>query len=394
MEFLQNTHIDFMKYRRYWVGFSIVLSVVSILAVFVHGKLNVGVDFVGGTQLTLQFRERPEVDELRRVLAAAGLEDAQIQRFGEEGSNEVLIRTPVAAESATANQERILAALDARYPGEGAGLDLNRAGAGAVADLLVQLDPEGVVAAGGDTAVAYYQGIAEAVLDARQEQGIFTSWEEVGAAEGVGPETLAALRQNARIGELALLGAENVGPQVGKELRTKGILAVVLSLVGMLIYVWIRFELRFGIGAVVASFHDVLVVLGLYALMDFEFNLTTVAAFLTLIGYSVNDTVVIFDRVRENLRLTRREPVVEVINRSLNQTLSRTVMTSGTTLLATGALLVFGGDVLRGFAFVLTVGILVGTYSSLYVAGPFVILWEEFFGKRRAAAAKGATKAA
>jgi len=394
MEFLQHTDIDFMKYRRYWVGISTVLSVVSILAVFVHGKLNVGVDFAGGTQLTLQFRERPEVDELRGVLGAAGLDDAQIQRFGEEGSNEVLIRTPVAAESATANQERILAALDARFPGEGAGLDLNRAGAGAVAGLLVQLDPEGVVAGGGDTAVAYYEGVAEAILDARQEQGIFTSWEEVGAVEGVGPETLAALRQSARLGELALLGAENVGPQVGRELRTKGILAVVLSLIGMLIYIWIRFELRFGIGAVVASFHDVLVVLGLYALMDFEFNLTTVAAFLTLIGYSVNDTVVIFDRVRENLRLTRREPVVEVINRSLNQTLSRTVLTSGTTLLATGALLAFGGDVLRGFAFVLTVGIVVGTYSSLYVAGPFVILWEEVFGKRRAAAAKGATKAA
>jgi preprotein translocase subunit SecF len=137
-----------------------------------------------------------------------------------------------------------------------------------------------------------------------------------------------------------------------------------------------------------------MVVLGLYALLDFEFNLTTVAAFLTLVGYSVNDTVVIFDRVRENLRLTRRAPLLEVINRSVNQTLSRTVLTSGTTLLATGALLIWGGDVLRGFAFVLSVGIVVGTYSSVYVASPFAVLWEELTSRRRAAAGKGAPKAA
>jgi preprotein translocase subunit SecF len=196
------------------------------------------------------------------------------------------------------------------------------------------------------------------------------------------------------VGTFALLGAENVGPQVGRELRIKGIWAVILSLVGMLVYIWIRFELRFGIGAVLASFHDVMVVLGLYALMDYEFNLTTVAAFLTLVGYSVNDTVVIFDRVRENLRLTRRVPLLEVINRSVNETLSRTVLTSGTTLLATTALFIWGGDVLRGFAFVLTAGIIVGTYSSVYMASPFVILWEELFSRRRAAAGKDASKAA
>lgn len=392
MEFLRDTRIDFMKARRAWVVVSVILTVASIVAVFVHGRLNIGVDFAGGTQLTLQYQEEPEVDEIRRVLVGAGLE-AEIQRFGDAGSNEVLIKTPVADEGAQANQERILAALDERYNPEGRGLDLNRSGADAVAGLLLRLDPEGVAEAGGEAAVGYYDGIAESILDRREDLAILSSWDQVAAAEGVSPEIATALEENARLGEIALLGAENVGPQIGQELRRKGILAVVLSMLGMLAYIWVRFELRFGIGAVVATFHDVIVVLGLYALMDYEFNLTTVAAFLTLVGYSVNDTVVIFDRVRENLRLTRREPLLEVINRSINQNLSRTVLTSGTTLLATGALLAFGGDVLRGFAFVLCVGIVVGTYSSIYVASPFTVLWEEL-SSRRAAGQKRPSKAA
>lgn len=333
------------------------------------------------------------MDEIRAILTGAGLEDVQIQRFGEAGSNEVLVKTPVAEEGAVENQERILAALDQRYNADARGLDLNRAGADSVAGLIISLDPEGLVEQGGETARSYYTGVAEAILDVREDTGIIASWEKVASAEGVSPETLEALQENAHLGAIGLLGAENVGPQIGRELRTKGILAVVLSLIGMLVYIWVRFELRFGIGAVIASFHDVIVVLGLYALLDFEFNLTTVAAFLTLVGYSVNDTVVIFDRVRENLRLTRREPLMELINRSLNQTLTRTILTSGTTLLATSSLLVLGGDVLRGFAFVLTVGIVVGTYSSVYVAAPFAILWEELTS-RRATTQKGTSKAA
>jgi preprotein translocase SecF subunit len=150
----------------------------------------------------------------------------------------------------------------------------------------------------------------------------------------------------------------------------------------MLAYIWIRFELHFGIGALVASFHDVLIVLGFFTLAGFEFNLTTIAGFLTLVGYSVNDTVVVFDRVRENLRQGPRGDLAEVMNRSINQTLSRTLLTGGTTLLATGALLFLGGEVLRGFAFIIVVGILVGTYSSIYIASPFALWWDTTFGRR------------
>ncbi|PYQ54842.1 MAG: protein translocase subunit SecF [Acidobacteria bacterium] len=177
-----------------------------------------------------------------------------------------------------------------------------------------------------------------------------------------------------------MLGIENVGPQIGGELRRQGFLAVVMSMLGMLAYIWFRFELRFGIGAVMASIHDVVVTLLFFWAFGFEFNLITVAAFLTLIGYSTNDTAVIFDRVRENMRKSRRKPLIEVMNESINETLSRTIMTGGLTFLTVLALLILGGDVLRGFAFVMTVGIIVGTYSSVYVASPFALLWERYFG--------------
>jgi len=380
MEFLRDTNIDFMKYRKGFVVISVALLIVSVLAVFVHGKLNMGIDFAGGTQLTLQFQERPEVNDLRSVLEAAGFDDVLIQRFGEATANEVLIKTPQAeGGSEEGSQDAVLGALDKEYNPQ-ASFDLNRSGAEAIGDLLAKLDPEGVTAEGGETAKSYYTGIGQSIVDARQKDGIFTSWDEVKNAKDVSQSVFDALEKNASLGTYSLLAAEHVGPQIGEELRTKGILAVVLSLIGMLLYIWFRFELRFGVGALVAVFHDVMVVLGLYALMDFEFNLTSIAAFLTLVGYSVNDTVVIFDRVRENMRRSRREPLRDILNASINQTLSRTMLTSGTTLLAVGALLLFGGDVLRGFSFVLTVGIVVGTYSSVYVASPFAMLWETLFG--------------
>ncbi len=328
------------------------------------------------------------------MLEQEGLRDIQIQRFGERDANEVIVKTPVAKNSEEGQQNQVTAALDQRLNAGSGKMDLNRAGSAAVAELLLQNDPAGVASEGGATAKSYYEGIAEKVLDHRQSVGIFSSWDQVSKAEGVTPAIVDVLKKNATLGKYSLVGAENVGPQIGSELRKKGILAVVLSLVGMLLYIWFRFELRFGMGALVAVFHDVMVVLGLYAIFNFEFNLTTVAAFLTLVGYSVNDTVVIFDRVRENMRKSRRQPLIEILNDSINQTLTRTILTSGTTLVAVGAILWLGGDVLRGFSFVLTIGIVVGTYSSVYVASPFALLWEELFGSQAKARREKKSKAA
>jgi preprotein translocase subunit SecF len=394
MELFRDTHIDFMKYRKFWIVVSIALVVVGIFSVFVHGKLNIGIDFAGGTQLTVQFDERPEVDRLRRVLTRAGI-DPQIQRFGEADANEVLIKTPTAEGTEEGSRDAVVRALDAEFnEGGGAPLDLNRDGTAEITALLMQRDPEGMIASEADreAAGAHYEGVAEAVLEARRETGLIASWEQVESAPGVSPAVAEVLRDDASLGSFSVIGVENVGPQMGRELRQKGILAVVLSLFGMLAYIWLRFELRFGVGALMASIHDVLVALGLFALFGYEFNLTTIAAFLTLIGYSVNDTVVIFDRVRENMHASPTEPLVGVMNRSLNETLSRTVLTSGTTLLAAGALFVLGGDVLRGFSFVLAIGVIVGTYSSIYIASPFALLWEQMFGGAARARRAGGKK--
>jgi preprotein translocase subunit SecF len=173
-----------------------------------------------------------------------------------------------------------------------------------------------------------------------------------------------------------------VGPTVGKQLEKQAGLATLYSMLGMLVYLWFRFQLIYGVAAVVACFHDTLITVGAFALTNQEISLTVIAAILTLVGYSMNDTIVVFDRIRENLRLSRRESLPDVVNRSINQTLSRTVLTSGLTFLTVLSLYIFGGAVLRGFSFALVVGILIGTYSSIAVAAPMLVAWQEWRAKR------------
>lgn len=381
MEILRKTNIDFMKYRKFWVVVSLALVAVGVFTVFLHGKLNIGIDFAGGTQVNVQLLERPNVETLREQLRAKGL-DAQIQRFGAEEENEIILKTREGENAQEGSQAAITAALDSLYnPDRGNRLDLNTTTADELAQFLVTANPDRVAAQDPGAVGAHYQGVAQAAIRKRSADGIFGSWDSLSGVAGVSPAVVDALKRGAYIGKLAIVGVEHVGPQIGEELRKQGFWAVALSFLGMLAYIWVRFELRFGVGAIMACIHDVLVTLGLYALAGYEFNLTTIAAFLTLIGYSVNDTVVIFDRIRENMRKNRREPLITVMNRSINETLSRTILTGGSVLLSLIALLIWGGDVIRGFAFVLTVGILVGTYSSIYVASPFALLWERMFGR-------------
>jgi preprotein translocase subunit SecF len=369
MEILHDINIDFMKYRKFWILVSLALVILGFTALFVHGELNIGIDFAGGTQITLQFREKPNVDRLRGVLQGAGLEEVTIQRIGRESENQVMVRTRLMKGQEEGSLPKVSAALDrALNPGQAGKPDLNRIGADALAGVL------------GGGAPEQSMKTAEAIIAKRRESGLFHSWDDLAGLGGLSPAGLEGLKQRTAMGNFTVIGTENVGPQIGQELRKRGFYAVALSLLGMLIYIWYRFELRFGVGAVMASIHDVLVTLGLFAVFGFEFNLTTIAAFLTLIGYSMNDTVVIFDRIRENMRKNRRKPLLETMNDSINQTLSRTLLTGGLTLLSVLSLLALGGEVLRGFAFVMTVGILVGTYSSIYVASPFALLWEQYFG--------------
>jgi preprotein translocase subunit SecF len=187
-------------------------------------------------------------------------------------------------------------------------------------------------------------------------------------------------------------GVQVVGPTVGKQLEKQAGLATLYSMLGMLIYLWFRFQLIYGVAAVVACFHDTLITVGAFALTNQEISLTVIAAILTLVGYSMNDTIVVFDRIRENLRLSRRESLPDVVNRSINQTLSRTVLTSGLTFLTVLSLFIFGGQVLRGFSFALVIGILIGTYSSIAVAAPMLVAWQESRAGRGKPAALPAAK--
>lgn len=378
MDLLRDTQFDFLKYRKIWITISFVTMAIGLFGYFFHGKVNIGVDFAGGTQLTLKFRERPDIEALRGLVADAGFKESQIQRFGGEADNEVMIRTPIVEGTEEGSAPQVMAALSSRYNSSLVGRpDLNQIGAMAVAQLLAGADPDGV---GGVEGAARYEAVADSILALRRDLGMFTSWDQVAGAGALSPASLAALRERAELGSFAVLAIENVGPQVGAELRKRGILAVVGAMLGMLLYIWIRFELRFAIGATMAVLHDVIVTLGFFYWAGHEFNLTTIAAFLTLIGYSVNDTVVTFDRVRENLRRHRTADMLALMNKSINQTLSRTLITAGTTLLASLTLYLFGGDVIRGFAFVMSIGVVVGTYSSIYIAGPFALAWESWFG--------------
>ncbi len=183
-----------------------------------------------------------------------------------------------------------------------------------------------------------------------------------------------------------------VGPTVGRQLEKQATLATLYSMLGMLVYLWFRFQLIYGVAAVIACFHDTLITVGAFALTGREISLTVIAAILTLVGYSMNDTIVVFDRIRENLRISRREPLTDLVNRSINQTLSRTVLTSGLTFLTVLSLFIFGGQVLNGFSFALVVGILIGTYSSIAIAAPMLVAWQERRAKKGRAAALPAAR--
>jgi preprotein translocase subunit SecF len=383
MRFLANTNFPFLKYRHIGLAVSLVLILAGLASIGWGPSLKLGVDFSGGTQLTLKFREEPDLARVRRALEALRLGDVTIQRFDEPELHEFLVRVQNPGQEgdfSKAMVEALEKEFNAASPG---GLQLNSMGMEALRDALAEADPEKV----GGTLEArrqHYQPQAAALLALRKEKGIFQGAGDLDQVQELSPAVRAYLKQEGRFGQFTVLAADAVGPLVGKDLRNKAAQAVIFSLLGMLVYIAFRFHLPYGIGAVAALFHDVLISLGALSFTQREINLPTVAALLTLVGYSVNDTVVIFDRIRERLKLERGKPLVEVMDRAINQTLSRTVITSGLTLLVVIALYLFGGDVINTFAFVLLVGIIVGTYSSIYIASPVALFFTELFAKNKA----------
>lgn len=386
MELFRQTNIDFLRYKWYAIGVSWLLIAIGMFAIFVQKGLKFGIDFAGGTQLAVQFAERPDLDRLRNILDGANLGDVGLQRYGELEKNEVLVRVQQQKQEGRDVSHDVQNALRAALmPGaDPAKIDLNRDGKDVIAARLSAADPDRTSGRPDVTASQYYGLVGERIIAYRTEAGIFRSTAELDRVPNLTPAARDWLKANSHAGPFVLLSAENVGPQVGADLRKKAVLAVVWSIAGMLAYIAIRFRsLPFGVGAVVALIHDTLITVGLLALLGREFNLVVVAALLTLVGYSVNDTVVVYDRVRENQRTPKKEALDSVINRSINQTLSRTVLTSGATMLVVIALFFLGGEVLNTFALTLMIGIIVGTYSSIYVAAAIVVIWKDLKGRRK-----------
>ncbi|MGR3913709.1 MAG: protein translocase subunit SecF [Gammaproteobacteria bacterium] len=326
MEFFKRkTRIEFLSYRRLALLVSCALMAASIASLSMRG-LNFGIDFTGGTLVEVGYRQSVEIESVRAALQQGQFEDAVVQHFGT--ARDVLVRLPAAAVAA-------------------------------------------VAAAGGESAGAAQ--ISELVLRAlRDAHGETLSGEGApgGMQQCVGGGAYAGGESDC---EVQMRRVEFVGPQVGDELANQGGLAMLYALIGILIYVTFRFEWRFAVGSVVALAHDVLITVGVFSLFQFDFSLPVLAAVLAVIGYSLNDTIVVYDRIRENFRKMRKSSAIQIIDSAINQTLPRTVLTSLTTMVVVLTLLIFGGEVIRGFAIALLAGVIIGTYSSVFVASPAVL---------------------
>ncbi|HVP47680.1 MAG TPA: protein translocase subunit SecF [Bryobacteraceae bacterium] len=385
MELFKNTNYDFLGYKWPFIIASLVLSVAGILSLIAKGGPLYGIDFKGGMVMTVKFAGKPPIDEIRTVVSKR-VGEVSVQTF-EAGSNEVAIGTRLTdARQLNQNRRAVMETLDSTFGKPESGkLDFINAGHEALVSRLRDAVARNNVAMSD----AQLQKLVADVLQFRNtppRSGLITSFDQLSAVPGVTPGVINALKQECYLAPFSVRTVEVVGPQVGADLRQRAIWATLAALGGMLVYIAFRFEWIYGVAAVVACFHDTIITIGFFSLFNKEITMTVIAALLTLVGYSMNDTIVIFDRIRENLKLSRREPLEQVINRSVNQTLSRTVMTSGLTFLTVIALFLFGGPVLHGFSFALVVGIIIGTYSSVFVASPIVLFWHNWFDQRKKSA--------
>jgi|HigsolmetaAR202D_1030399.scaffolds.fasta_scaffold13760_3 protein-export membrane protein, SecD/SecF family len=389
MELFKNTNFDFLGKKWPFIIGSLVLLAVSVGSLVIKGGPRYGIDFRGGALMYVRFAEQPPTDQIRSALSARIPGEISVQDIS--GTSEVIVTTELRDERELAEARRqMVETLAATFGAQEGKLDFNNAGVQAIADRL--RDP--LQRAGVGMSEQELQGLVQRLTDFRDSaphSGLVKSLDELSAVQGVTPQVLSVIKSEMYAAPFSIRNVEMVGPKIGAELRRQAVLATLYALGGMLVYIAFRFEWIYGVAAVLAIFHDVIITIGLFSVFNEEISLTVVAALLTLVGYSINDTIVIFDRIRENLKIQRRESLYSIINSSINQTLSRTVMTSGLTFLTVLALFLFGGPVLRGFSFALVVGILVGTYSSIFIASPILVFWHDFQEKRkRATPAAGA----
>jgi preprotein translocase subunit SecF len=415
IELFKQPNIDWMGKAKYFYALSGILLLAGWISILFGSGIRYGIDFKGGTNVDVRFAQPPNLDKLRSGLSAQGLGNTEIQTISEitsPNSNEVEIFVEGKGQdeqTLDANRAKVLNALNATYGVANSGkADFNAATPTSLAAVLTEKDPLLLSANAGDR----YQQLAKKLLDYRDKNanGVLTNFDDLSKVDGVTASVLASVKSSYALGPFGIRGGAIVGPKVGGELRQQAIYVTLYALGGMLLYIAFRFQggasvgqvffvqrgfvgfvfrmldkMIYGLAAVLAVFHDVLITLGFFSLLHFEISLTVIAALLTLVGYSMNDTIVIFDRIRENNRLLRNESFADVVNKSINQTLSRTILTSGLTFLTVLVLFLMGGQVLRAFSFALVVGIVVGTYSSFGIAAPLVVAWNHWRGQGLAA---------
>ena len=387
MEFFRDVNIDFLGKKWYFIAFSLIFSVAGVLSMLFWHGIPWGVDFRGGTLVYVKFSHTPDLGAVRTLMDRAGLHDPKIQSYGSPSNNEVLIdlsQKETGEQALGQGKNQIVGALETNAPagkqcgaapGAIGGCDLNNASSLTIKNYLMDKDPLRL----GTDADQKYTAQARDVVDYRDkvQGGVLSAVDQL-KASSADPAVVTALSGGFFLSDFGVRNVEIVGPTVGAQLQKQAALATIYSLAGMLVYLGFRFEWIYGIAAVVTVFHDTLITVGAFSLTKTDISLTVIAAILTLIGYSNNDTIVVFDRIRENIKLMRREKLADVVNRSINQTLSRTILTAGLTFLTVLALFMFGGEVLHGFSLALVIGILIGTYSSIAIAAPILVAYQDW----------------
>jgi preprotein translocase subunit SecF len=375
MQIFANSNYNFVKMRGYAVAFSI-LWILAGLGLYLKNGINWGIDFAGGASIVLKFKDAVPMDRLRAQLA-----DASIQQYGKANENSVLIRLPQLNREGDYAGQAVSTLNTTLNPEAASKLDLNFQGRERITELLLQTDPENKGT--NDAAKAFYNGIAQNIITRRSELGLFTNMSQVSTAPGVTANVSRVINERAFLGAFNVLNQETVGPQVGKELQQKAIWAVIASTIAMGIYLWLRFDIMFGFAAIICILHDIFVALALLPMIGAEFSLNIVAALLLVVGYSINDTVVTYDRVRENRKkLKTRMSFEDQLNLAMNQTLSRTILTSGSVVLVLVALILFGGKVIHDFSWVLLIGVIAGTYSTVTIVPAVAIAWNNMTGRK------------
>ncbi|MBC7350203.1 MAG: protein translocase subunit SecF [Candidatus Aminicenantes bacterium] len=381
--FKKNPNIQFLKYKWIALALTLIIVVAGLINILAGKGLKLGVDFGEGTLIRVKFREPVSVSEIRKLLSEVGLGDSVIQETGKE-SREFQIRT-MERRTTTQEQEleshqiladRVIQALqgeeDRQKLDQGL-LDLNNIDRNSLTNLLRSIVPDEA------------ENLANKIIDYRTLNGIISGWDELTKEPlNLSAEIVSQLQARTFLGKMTVLSRETVGPQVGKDLRKKATQAVVWSLIGMLVYIAFRFKgVEYGAAAIFTLTQDVLITLSIYSFTSREINLPIIAGLLTIVGFSINDTIVIFDRIRELRRTMRKESLENIMNLSLNLNLSRTLITSGTVFLTVLSLYIFGGQVINDFAFIMLIGTIEGVYSTIFLSCPVVLFWNQYFKKKK-----------